>query len=223
MTPLFYVRVKDKNSRPQRLRTTLENPKARQLRNKANAGNYRQRSYEHQQRQQSIPNTPSCQPLSKPPSPFMARWRACFFISVLPALLVVVIRKRLPESDIWLQRKKEVGVHVVTRESWSRFFELFSQNYRKWFVLSLILAIFDMTSYWLTFTWMPKYLQQREFTIAQSFLGIIWTQVGILAGCATFGFVTDKLGRRPAYSIYCGPYRGCKSFVFDCPKSLIGK
>src|SRR5512143_562995 len=28
-------------------------------------------------------------------------WRVCFFISVLPAVLVIVIRRFLPESDIW--------------------------------------------------------------------------------------------------------------------------
>ncbi|MGH9442687.1 MAG: MFS transporter [Thermoanaerobaculia bacterium] len=29
-------------------------------------------------------------------------WRACFLISGLPALLIVAIRRRLPESDVWL-------------------------------------------------------------------------------------------------------------------------
>lgn len=29
-------------------------------------------------------------------------WRGCFFLSVLPALLVVVIRRVMPESDVWL-------------------------------------------------------------------------------------------------------------------------
>ena len=32
-------------------------------------------------------------------------WRLCFFVSILPALLVVFIRKSLPESDVWLIRK----------------------------------------------------------------------------------------------------------------------
>jgi MFS family permease len=32
-------------------------------------------------------------------------WRASFFISFLPALLVIFIRKHLPESDVWIARR----------------------------------------------------------------------------------------------------------------------
>ncbi len=33
-------------------------------------------------------------------------WRGSFFISILPALLVIFIRKKLPESDVWIERKR---------------------------------------------------------------------------------------------------------------------
>lgn len=33
-------------------------------------------------------------------------WRNAFFLSVLPALLVLFIRKHLPESDVWLERNR---------------------------------------------------------------------------------------------------------------------
>ncbi len=33
-------------------------------------------------------------------------WRSCFFLSVLPALLVVVIRRSMPESDVWEERRR---------------------------------------------------------------------------------------------------------------------
>lgn len=132
-------------------------------------------------------------------------WRACFVLSVLPALLIVAIRRRLPESDLWLQQRALRALDPEKlRESLRSALGLFSNAYRKWFVFALILAIFDMSSYWLTFSWLPTYLNvERHLTITQSAVWIIWTQVGILVGCATFGFVADRLGRRPAYSIYC--------------------
>src|SRR5579863_2926737 len=34
-------------------------------------------------------------------------WRTCFFISVLPAVLVVVIRRFMPESDIWAEWRRQ--------------------------------------------------------------------------------------------------------------------
>ncbi len=133
-------------------------------------------------------------------------WRACFFVSILPAVIVIFIRKNLPESDIWAERKKiaiEINEKIKKSESWSKLKLLFSKNYRKLFILSLILAIFDMSAYWFTYSWLPGYLhQQRNMPIAKSTLWLLVTQLGGLIGYATFGFVSDRTGRRPAYSIY---------------------
>jgi MFS family permease len=134
-------------------------------------------------------------------------WRASFFISFLPAVLVVFIRKRLPESDVWLARQqlsrqpdaKRLTAVGDLREKVT----LLLTSYRKLFVLSLILAIFDMSAYWFTYSWLPGYLhQERQFSMVKSALWILVTQAGGFLGYFTFGFVADSLGRRPAYSIY---------------------
>jgi MFS family permease len=133
-------------------------------------------------------------------------WRACFFISILPALLVVFIRKRLPESDVWMARKKLIAEGAIPEleESLSaRFLMLFTRSYRKLFFLSLVLAILDMSAYWFTYSWLPGYLQQqRQFTLAKSAGWILVTQAGGLLGYLSFGIVADQWGRRPAYSLY---------------------
>jgi MFS family permease len=135
-------------------------------------------------------------------------WRMCFFVSILPALLVIVIRKKLPESDIWEERKKLIDSGKLTAdeirsEGRSKMLALFEPEYRKYFILALILAVFDMSAYWFTYSWMPGYLhEQRQFTIAKSALFMLFTQTGGFIGYFTFGFVADKLGRRPAYTIY---------------------
>jgi MFS family permease len=135
-------------------------------------------------------------------------WKACFFISVLPALLVVYIRKRLPESDVWLERKRlaaeqgdstggEGGAAV------RQFLALFSPQHRRLFVQSLILAVFDMSAYWFTYSWLPGYLhQQREFSLVKSAVWMLVTQSGGVLGYLSFGFAADRFGRRPAYSVY---------------------
>lgn len=134
-------------------------------------------------------------------------WRLCFFISVLPALLVVFIRKHLPESDLWLERRR-LAAHgkqepPQVHGQVNTFLLLFSKLYRKLFLQSLILAIFDMSAYWFTYSWLPGYLhQQREFPLAKSAVWMLVTQAGGLAGYLTFGFVADRFGRRPAYSVY---------------------
>lgn len=135
-------------------------------------------------------------------------WRLCFFLSVLPALLVVFIRKKLPESDVWLKREKLARENTSMQESnlakaQSKFLQLFSPMHRNMFSKSLILAIFDMSAYWFTYSWLPGYLhQQRQFTMAKSAVWMLVTQAGGLMGYLSFGIMADKIGRRPAYSIY---------------------
>ncbi len=137
----------------------------------------------------------------------MIGWRACFFVSVLPALLVVFIRRGLPESDLWTERKRLLAEGAPAGQKpvgeGSKILLLFSRPYRKTFILSLILAIFDMSAYWFTYSWLPGYLyQDRHFTLSQSAVWILVTQSGGFIGYFTFGFTADKFGRRPAYSFY---------------------
>ena len=123
-------------------------------------------------------------------------WRSCFFISVFPALLVLVIRRHMPESDVWEARteKKETGLLGVLRAD---------SRLRRLFLLCLVLALADMSAYWFTYTWLPKYLyDQLDFSMAKSGLWMIVTQVGGFAGYLAYGAVADWKGRRVAYSAF---------------------
>ncbi len=135
-------------------------------------------------------------------------WRGCFMISVVPAFLVVVIRRRLPESDLWKQRQLlakagSLSKDALELESRNKLLSLLAPAYRRTFFLALILAILDMSAYWFTYSWLPGYLQsERQLSLAKSALWILVTQAGGLLGYFSFGVVADFLGRRPAYSIY---------------------
>jgi len=126
-------------------------------------------------------------------------WRASFFISVLPAISVIYIRKRLPESDMWVAQ----GRGTKREGALKKFFSLFTKEYRRLFAQSLVLTIFDMSAYWFTYSWMPGYLhQQRGFSLTKSAVWIIVTQAGGFLGYLSFGIFADRLGRRPAYTVY---------------------
>jgi MFS family permease len=141
--------------------------------------------------------------------PFFARsfgpgwgWRTCFLVSVLPAVLVIVIRQFMPESDIWEKwqrdpdRKTAAGHDFLTSLQRDR-------DIRLMFVLGLVLAITNMSAYWFTYSWMPKYLYDRlHFSMAKSGIWMLVTQAGGLLGYLSFGFVADWKGRRIAYTFY---------------------
>lgn len=133
-------------------------------------------------------------------------WRMSFFLSFLPALLVVYIRKKLPESDIWLERTKLSGqreTEPLHSPHGGNFRLLFSREYRNMFLKALLLAVFGMSAYWFTYSWMPSYLHhERHFTLSKSAVWMLVTQAGGFTGYLTFGFVADRFGRRPAFCIY---------------------
>jgi len=127
-------------------------------------------------------------------------WRACFLVSGIPALLVVVIRRRLPESDVWEARRRDPD---RISGGPSPLGVILSPAYRGVFLRGLILTIFTMSAYWFTYTWLPGYLHdERHFSMAKSASWILVTQAGGLLGYASFGFVADRFGRRPAFTAY---------------------
>ena len=126
-------------------------------------------------------------------------WRATFLISIIPALTVIIIRRYLKESDVWLENKDK----YVNKNIFQEFKLLISKEHRKIFLISLILCIFGMSAYWFTYSWLPTYLaKERGLALIGTTFGIILIQCGDLIGYTTFGFVSEKLGRRPAFTLY---------------------
>ena len=124
-------------------------------------------------------------------------WRGCFFLSVLPALLVVVIRRFMPESDVWLERRR-----LAAEPEGGHLSDLLrTPGLRRLFLLGLVLALTDMSAYWFTYSWMPKYLYDNlGFSMARSGLWMLVAQAGGLLGYLSFGVFADWKGRRPAYT-----------------------
>ncbi len=126
-------------------------------------------------------------------------WRGCFFLAVIPALLVVFIRRSMPESDVWAEQRHRVK--VVERGQLSVLFE--DPRLRRLFLFGLVLALTDMSAYWFTYTWLPKYLYDHlGFSMARSGLWMLATQAGGLLGYLSFGLVADWKGRRVAYTLF---------------------
>ena len=126
-------------------------------------------------------------------------WRMTFLVSIIPALTVILIRRYLKESDVWIQNKDQ----YVNKNIFQEFKQLITKEHRKIFLISLILCIFGMSAYWYTYSWLPTYLsQERGLAAIGSTIGITIIQCGDFTGYTTFGYVAEKLGRRPAFTIY---------------------
>jgi MFS family permease len=124
-------------------------------------------------------------------------WRMTFIVSALPALMVTLIRKHMPESDVW-----EAAQTTKSQET-AGFRRLLEPPVRHVVVRCLLLAALNMSAYWFTYSWLPAYLvTERHLTIADSGLWILVIVAGELIGYGSFGWFADRLGRRPVFTAY---------------------
>src|SRR6266849_4659025 len=77
-------------------------------------------------------------------------WRAVFFVGVLPALLVLWIRRGVPESDIWKNRA------ATQKGNWLNL--LREKTILRNGLLATAMNASSMFGYWGLFTWIPGYL-----------------------------------------------------------------
>lgn len=128
-------------------------------------------------------------------------WRLAFMLSALPALIVVAIRRQMPESDLWERHRGERAAGVVG--SSVSLAILFGPALRKLTLLAFAMTVCAMAAYWLKNIWLPTYYHEvRGFSLAQS-ARLQWLgHLGQLVGYACFGPLADRIGRRPSYCAF---------------------
>ena len=132
-----------------------------------------------------------------------ASWRAVFFVGILPALVVLWIRRGVPESEMWKQGR------LAPASDSSRFVTIFKPPYAKHTLALLFTNFFGMSAWWGLFTWIPPYLSLpveqggRGFGVmGTTTLLVVLNLFGMFPGYASFGWVADKFGRRRTFVGY---------------------
>ena len=144
-------------------------------------------------------------------------WRAVFFVGVLPALVVLWIRRDVPESQIWLDRGKQNAGSLKL---------LWRADIRWKGLLATVMNACAMFGYWGLFTWIPGYLALPEkdggrgLGIIVSLWWVMFMGPGKWLGYTLFGFAADKYGRRISYVVYL-VIAAALVPVFGMTKSLV--
>jgi MFS family permease len=138
-------------------------------------------------------------------------WRAVFFFGVLPALFTFWIRRSVGEPQLWSKlQQQRVTLRMRSRASaaGSGVLELFRKRFLRHTVTTTLMNTSSMFAWWGLFTWIPTYLALPAdrggagLSIVETSSWVILMQVGMWFGYVTFGFISDQLGRKPAYLIY---------------------
>jgi MFS family permease len=132
-------------------------------------------------------------------------WRAMFFVGILPALFALWVRSKVEEPAIWVAAKQQ---HEIQKKSDFGFFQIFRGDLLRFTLLSTLTSALVMFGYWGLFTWMPGFLALpvakggAGLGIARAPVWIIPMMIGAFFGYVTFGFIADRLGRRPTFAAY---------------------
>lgn len=126
-------------------------------------------------------------------------WRPVFALAALPALLLPLLARGVPESDVWRAWKQDRG----PRER-AGLAALLEPGVRGPFALAFVLTLLNMANYWFLVSWLPEFLGRSWHLRIQT--SGLWTLVvvcGSLAGYVGFGFASDRFGRRVSFTAFC--------------------
>jgi MFS transporter, SHS family, lactate transporter len=117
-------------------------------------------------------------------------WRGLFVVGALPALLVIYIRARVPESPVWERHRRErKGLPFNLSEFISRHGTLF-------IYAVLLMTAFNYMSHG-TQDLYPTFLEkQRGYSVGQKSMITMIYALGAICGGTVVGFMSQRWGRR---------------------------
>jgi SHS family lactate transporter-like MFS transporter len=130
----------------------------------------------------------------------MFGWRGLFIAGALPALLVIYIRARVPESPVWERHRRE---RKGTAFDVSRFIK---EHGALFIYAALLMTAFNYMSHGTQDLYATFLEKQRGFGVsAKSMITIVYA-VGAICGGTVIGFLSQKWGRRRSIilSAACG-------------------
>jgi MFS family permease len=118
-------------------------------------------------------------------------WRWMYLVGVLPAVVVALCGRAIPESSRWVTAAKRTG---------ARFWTILG-GYRRTLVWAVLASIAITVPFWAISSWVPTYAaglatSARNGVYLASMAGILYA-IGEIVGCIGFGFAAESWGRRP--------------------------
>jgi len=127
-------------------------------------------------------------------------WRAVFFIGILPAFFALWVQRRVQEPAIWTQSAQ--------RGAQGGFGALFRSGIAPLTIVLTLMNTCTLFAWWGFNLWLPSYLKSSPAQGGAGLTGASTTwylfvmQAGMWVGYVSFGFISDRIGRKTSYVAY---------------------
>ena len=130
--------------------------------------------------------------------PAAIAWRAMFLVGILPAFLVIFVRRYVREPEIYLRSKAE----LAARGDHPSFVEIFRRPLLRITALGGLMSTGAQGGYYAVFTWLPTFLRtERKLSVLDSAGYLAVSIAGALFGYLSGGILADKIGRRLTFLV----------------------
>ena len=126
-------------------------------------------------------------------------WRGVFFVGVVPAFFTLWIQRRVREPEIWKAARTEAP---PVRAG---FGEIFGRKRLRLTLFITLMNACTMFGWWGFNLWLPAYLsmpaEQGGMGLGPGTMSglVIFMQAGMWLGYISFGFISDRFGRKRSY------------------------
>ncbi|XBG33016.1 MFS transporter [Pseudomonas sp. 13.2] len=121
-------------------------------------------------------------------------WRVMFFVGLLPSLLIIWVRRNVPEPDSFQRLQKEKAIPSSFLQSMAG---IFRPELLRVTLLGGLLGLGAHGGYHAVMTWLPTFLKtERNLSVLNSggYLAVII--LAFWCGCVVSGLLIDRIGRR---------------------------
>jgi MFS family permease len=128
-------------------------------------------------------------------------WRGVFFIGILPAFFALWVQRRVEEPVIWTRT-------AASGAAPGGFGALFRSGLGRLTIALTLMNTCTLFAWWGFNLWLPSYLKSSPAQGGAGLTGASTTwylfvmQAGMWVGYVTYGFISDRIGRRMSYVIY---------------------
>jgi MFS family permease len=131
-------------------------------------------------------------------------WKILFWLGILPGLLVIYIRRKVPEPAIFMQMRAQRAAragNVPARRG--AFLDIFRPPLLRTTILATMLSTGMLAAYYSITTWLPTFLaSERHLSVGASTGYLLMLISGSLAGYLVSAWLTDTIGRRRGFILF---------------------